>query len=543
MLIFKKTWFFLFFCNTKDMFILLNGGNKKMNECSSTVSFWHRTAQEPAYPKLEKDAITDTLIIGGGITGVACAYRLAQQGMHSILIESGRLCGGTTGNANGKLTMQHGVAYGKLIKALGFDRAFSYAASQNEALDFVRHTVAKHAIDCGIADETAYVFAANESERKAVMDESHAAHELGIDAEFVPTPSFPGSLCMCGYKKQLSLHPVNFVQSLAKIAADEGISIYENTKAESVREGQDIVVTCAGGVNIHARHLIIATQYPIYEGLGIYYFSRLYPVRIYSMAVEPKKDWPQGMYINAGSPSKSISSYNDQGKRIMIVSGESHFTGRGMDCNAHFERLSAFALQLAGMKNILSKWSAQDYETPDGLPYIGRMNEKSNIFTACGFGRWGMSNGICAAILITDEIIFGKSKYGVLFSPNRKDVIHSPLKYMFEISSSVGELIKSKVELPESIAGMQSGEGRVINFRGKRAGIFLDGNGGVTILDISCSHMTTGLNFNSAEKSWDCPAHGSRFTTDGQPIEGPGKRPLPLLYKGSIGSLTNHSGK
>ncbi|MDD2434798.1 MAG: FAD-dependent oxidoreductase, partial [Bacilli bacterium] len=290
-------------------------------------------------------------------------------------------------------------------------------------------------------------------------------------------------------------------------------------------------ITCENDVVIKAKHLIMATQYPIYDGFNLFY-TRLYPKRAYGIAVEAKRDWPDGSYINVGKPSRSIRTHVEDGKRILIVVGESHATGREEDKKNHFDNLIAFADEIAGTNKVLAKWSAQDYDTPDQIPYIGRLSKDSNIFVVSGYKKWGLTTGTLAGRIITDLITEGRSPYEELYSLSRADFLTSMGKVMTEVFTFVGELIKSKIEGNEDTTLLEQGEGRVIKYNGEKAGIYRDFNDLVTILDITCTHMYSELNFNPLEKTWDCPVHGGRYNIKGELLEGPPKNPLKVLYEG-----------
>jgi Rieske Fe-S protein len=182
-------------------------------------------------------------------------------------------------------------------------------------------------------------------------------------------------------------------------------------------------------------------------------------------------------------------------------------------------------------------WSAQDYDTPDKLPYIGRISDHSNIYVATGFRKWGLSTGTLSGMMISDLITTGSCKYEELYSRTRADFLTSPAKAISGAFVPVYELIKSKLEDTESLEDLMPGDGRVIRFEGEKAGIFRDFNDDVTILDITCTHMSTELNFNRAEKTWDCPAHGGRYSTEGKLLEGAPKHSLKVLFRGKYQDL------
>ena len=503
-------------------------------------SYWHLTQRPVEYPHLEKDTETDVLIVGGGISGFTAAYCLTQRGIQPVLIEAQTLCSGTTGNTTGKMTVQHGIIYSNLMEKFGIDVAKEFASSQAEALKFAAETVVKRNIQCQMADSTAYMFAMTPEEKDMLLSEYEAAKRMDILAEWATKPTFPPKCkALLGYTGQAILHPVRYVQGLARAAQDGGAKIYTHTKAARVEEGDRIIVTLDNGARVRCRHLIQATQYPIFDGPNVFY-TRLYAKRDHAIAVETKGDWPEGSFINIGEPVRSIRTHIEKGKKIMILVGESHATGRQEETEGlPHDRLIAYASQLVGVERVLARWSAQDYQTPDQIPYIGRISDSSNIYVATGYRKWGLSSGTLAGMMLAEMIDEGHCKYEALYSRSRPDISSSLGKAASEVLASVGELIKSKFERTHDTDDLKKGEGRSIRFRGQRAGVYRDEYDHVTVVDITCTHMGTELNFNAAEKTWDCPAHGGRFKADGRLIEGPPKDNLKVLFQGDFEAFLN----
>ena len=504
-----------------------------------TISYWNKTAEKDNYPRLEKSLETDVLIIGAGITGITCAYCLAKKGLKPVVIEAGDLCDGTTGNTTGKVTIQHGIIYSPIAEKHGMDFAKGYAESQSGALEFVREQVKQQKIDCQLANNEAYLYASSEKDRDLLKKEYKIAKELGIDAEFYDSSEFPQeNYGMLGFHHQAVIHPVRYVNALAKTAAALGAKIYCNTKAVKIDYDDEVITAfCDHDIEVKTNHLVQATQYPVYDGPNLF-FTRLYAKRAYGIAVLPKGSWPDGSFVNTGEPVRSIRTHVENGKRILIVVGENHVTARGEDnTELHFRNLEQFAEQIAGKHELLAKWSAQDYDTPDQIPYIGRLSDNCNIYVAAGYKKWGLTTGTLAGNMIADLITDGNCRYEEIYSRKRTDYSSSLGKTISEVFGPVGELVKSKFEKTESIKDLKRGEGRVIRFDGQKAGIYRDYDDTVTILDISCTHMTTELNFNSAERTWDCPAHGGRYAVDGRLLEGPPKNPLKILYQGNFSEL------
>lgn len=496
-----------------------------------TASYWMKTAGKSGYDSLKEDLETEVLIVGGGITGVSCAYHLAKAGVKTALIEAQRLCDGTTGNTTGKVTIQHGIIYSRLLKTLGEEKAIMYADSNKEALQFVKDIVRRENIDCSLSENTAYIFAAKEDEVPFVEDEYEAAKKIGIDAAYSKDADFPkGNLGLLGYKHQAVFHSIRYVDALARLAKSSGAKIYENTKAIKINNNEMTVTTESGAV-IHAKHIVLATQFPIYEAMTAF-FSRLYPEREYGVAVRTARDWPDGSYINVGEPGRSIRTHVENGERILIVVGEGHYTSRShLDMTRHHTELINYADELAGVKEVIAKWSAQDYKTPDDVPYIGRITNDSEIYVATGYGKWGLTSGSLAGMMICDEIVNGKSRYDELYRPSRLDLGAQAGTFVKEVAGHVENLVKSKFKATEELGEMIPGDAKVINYGGEKSGAYLDKDNILTIVDITCTHMGCTLNWNSAEKTWDCPCHGGRFSYDGSLIEGPPKNPLTVYYR------------
>jgi glycine/D-amino acid oxidase-like deaminating enzyme/nitrite reductase/ring-hydroxylating ferredoxin subunit len=508
---------------------------------NETLSYWNKTAERKIYDSLNSDIETDTLIIGGGITGVSAAYHLGQAGVKTILIESARLCSGTTGSTTGKVTVQHGILYSKLLKTFGQDTAKMYLEANQLAVQFVKKIVKTNKIDCNLEVNTANIFASSEKQAELVEKEYETAKLLGIDAEYTKNADFPPhNYAMTGFKDQFVLHSVRYIEGLAKLAVLTGVEIFENSKAikivdkSSDTDDGNIYCTLENQKVIKAKHVVLATQFPIYEGMGAY-FTRLYPKRSYGISVAHEKPCPftsSNCYISADGPERSIRTHLENGRRVLIVVGEGHTTSRSDDdMQTHFKTLESYAHQLIGDYEPIAKWSAQDYKTPDDMPYIGRVTKGSPVFVGTGYGKWGLSLGTLAGMMISDMIVNGKSDYEELFNPSRGDIAASSGTFAKEVTGQVKELISSVFKRTDFAPDLKSGEASIINFEGKKAGAYIDEDNVLTILDITCTHLGCKLGWNSAEKTWDCPCHGGRFAPDGRLLEGPPKNPLNVLYK------------
>src|SRR5699024_6103380 len=290
-------------------------------------------------------------------------------------------------------------------------------------------------------------------------------------------------------------------------------------------EGDYLLMT-SQGKKVRARKVIIASHYPFYNKPSMYY-ARIYVERSYILAIKAKEKYPSGMYINAEEPSRSLRNQDTKDGELILVVGETHKSGQGEDTSIHYENLLNFASQLFTIEDVPYRWSTQDCMTVDGVPYIGYYTDDSpNLYIATGFQKWGMTNSIVSAMILKDLIVEGESPWQDVYNPSRKTITASAKELISQGVNVAGQLIDGKLsKLPDEL-DLELGEAQVYKSDGERIGVFKDDEGKLHFVDTTCTHMGCELNWNSAEKSWDCPCHGSRFTYGGDIIQGPAVRPL-----------------
>lgn len=424
------------------------------------TSLWTRTAQLPEFPPLKGDAKTEVLVIGGGIAGILCAWSLKQAGVDSILVESGRICGGVTKNTTAKLTAQHGLLYGRLVREFDLDTAQRYLQANLEALE--RYRALCRSIDCDFQEKDAFVYSLRD--RSKLEEELDALRKLGYPAEFSSTIPLPFPVAgAVKFPKQGQFHPLKFLGAVA-----DGLPIYEHTKVlELTPEG---VVTDRG--IIFARKIIVATHFPFLNKHGSY-FLKQYQHRSYVLALENAPD-VGGMYVD--EDEKGLSFRNQNG--LLLLGGGSHRTGKQ---GGNWQELSEFAQKYFPGANEVARWATQDCMTLDGVPYIGQYSKHTpNLYVATGFQKWGMTTSMVAAKLLTDLICGKKNPYAEVFSPSR-----SMLR-------------------PQLAANAASAALNLLTPTRPR-----------------CPHLGCALKYNPQERSWDCPCHGSRFSEMGELLDNP----------------------
>lgn len=423
-------------------------------------SIWVKSAPDINFKALDGNKSTDVLIVGGGIAGILCAYRLWKSGADCMLVEAGRICQGITKNTTAKITLGHGIIYDKLIKTFGENKAHLYLNAQLQAMKEYSKLCAD--IDCDYQIMDNYVYSlANKCE---IENEVNALKTLGVDAEVSGAGELPinvsGSVKV---GRQAAFHPLKFLYSISK-----DLPIFENTKVIELAANK--AITNRGEITY--KKLIIATHFPILNKHGGY-FLKLYQHRSYVIALKgPQKI--NGMYVDESDTGLSFRTHED----LLLLGGGGHRTGKQGGC---WQELELFAKKHYKNAQIVAKWATQDCMTLDGIPYIGTYSKSTpDTFVATGFNKWGMTNAMAASIILTDLVSNRNNPYAEVFSPSRTIMRRQLIANLFE--STVGLLTPTRPR---------------------------------------CPHLGCALRYNKAEHTWDCPCHGSRFSKNGDLIDNP----------------------
>lgn len=429
-------------------------------------SLWKATASLPEFPELVGDVRTDVLIIGGGIAGILTAYLLHEKGVKYALVEKGRICSGTTGNTTAKITFQHGLIYDKILKSDGTEAARKYLAANRAAFDKYAELCGKTDCDYEIKDN--YVYSTDD--RRKLEKEVEALEKIGYIADLCENVPLPvKTVGAVKFPDQAQFNPLKFLSSVA-----EGLNIYENTFVREMRG--NTAVTDKG--KIHADTVIAATHFPFINKHGSY-FLKLYQHRSYVIALENAQD-VNGMYVDECDTGLSFRNYEG----LLLLGGGGHRTGKK---GGNWAELRAFAAKKYPDSREKHFWATQDCMSLDGIPYIGRYSAKTHgFYVASGFNKWGMTGSMTAAMLLSDMILGKRNGFASVFDPSRSIV--KPQLFINGAEAVCNLLTPSK----------------------KR-----------------CPHLGCALKWNEAERSWDCPCHGSRFTEHGSVLDNPANGDLP----------------
>jgi Rieske Fe-S protein len=333
----------------------------------------------------------------------------------------------------------------------------------------------------------------------------------------LPYPTY-GAVCL---EDQLQLHPVRYVQGLARAVDGDGSAVFEGTAALEVDSEEACRIRTERGT-VTAQQVVVATHYPLLD--RSFFFARLEPTRSYCIAARIAGAPPHGMSISAGETTRSVRSYGE----LLVLGGEGHPTGARDAIPDRYRRLEGFAREHWGATAVTHRWSAQDPVSWDLMPVIGRYHPgSSRLFVASGFHKWGLSSASFGARIISDLIAGREDPWAGRFNPSRIGIRGLPK--LAQINAKVAaDFVGDRVipALRTTASDLPPGEARVVRDGVGKTGVFRAEDGTLHAVSLRCTHLGCLLRFNAAERSWDCPCHGSRFDVDGTVLEGPATSPL-----------------
>ncbi|CAM3787550.1 FAD-dependent oxidoreductase [Alkalicoccus chagannorensis] len=493
-----------------------------------SASLWQKRPTQ-RFPQLQEDVTTKVCVIGGGIAGVTTAYMLARKGIPSVLIEAGEIGTGTTGHTTAKISSQHGLKYADLWQSIGAEKTKLYYEANEDAISWVERTCRRLAIDCSFSRRPAYLYATSEEGKTRLEREAEAYRSLHLDGSLTDKHELPFAVTAAlKMHEQAQFHPVCFLAKLLRYLEVEQMPVFEQTRAVDVKRGRQPVVTTDGGRQIKADHVVMATHYP-FKDLQSLFAARLHVERSYAIAFRLHGEVPKGMYLHAESPVQSFREAEDiDGRPLLLGGGFGHTSGQAGNTESHYEKLRDFVTSHFDVKAIPYRWSSQDIHTSDGVPYAGPLTPGSeDVYVLTGFGKWGMSAGVAAAQVTADRLEGKYNPYASLFTPSRFHPRADMKQMVKENMDTARAFVRGKFHRTKgTVDDLDFDEGAVLKVNGSRTAVYKDENGEISAVDSSCTHLGCELGWNQAERSWDCPCHGSRFDVDGSVLEGPAVHPL-----------------
>ena len=484
------------------------------------ISHWMDTTPETSYPALNGDLNVDVAIVGGGIAGLTAAMLLKEAGKTVAVLEARRIVQNVTGNTTAKVTSQHGLRYARMLKSFGEKNTHAYARANQTAVTDILEMARRYGIDCDFTGADAYLHTHDPDEVQSLRDEAEAAAQVGLPARFtteVPLP-YPTEGAVV-FENQARFHPRKFLLGLAQNIPGDGSHIFEQTRVLNVTDGQPCTVETEWGV-LHARDVIVASHYPF--GDRSLYTLRLKPKRSLVLGVITDNPIPPALsrsMLISTDPMHSMRTQPWRDQEMLFIGGEIHKTGQTETADL-YHRLATWARSHFGPLHIVYRWATQDNVTPDDVPYTGKLNPNSqHVYVTTGYGGWGMTNSMASATLLRDMLTGVENPSQAVYDPARLK-LDGLGQIVREGADAMKHLVTDRFRSvdPDDIA---PGSGGVIKEGIKPVALYRDENGTEHRMSAVCTHLGCVVNWNDAEKSWDCPCHGSRFAAKGDVLQAP----------------------
>lgn len=473
------------------------------------TSLWRR-GELPHRPPLTEDATADVVVIGAGITGLATAVACAEAGLDVLVLEDRQIDAGVTCLSTAKVSVLHGLRYSSLTERHNEQVAARYGHAQLAGLAWLRERVGDL-----LETATAATYATDASTRREVEAEVAAARAAGIDARFaeldLPFPT-EGAVVV---DDQAQVEPVALQAALAERLESLGGRIAEGTRVLGVhdRRGGAAVRTATAGAS--AAWVVVATGLPITDRSLL--FARSEPKASYCIAIRTRDPIPEEMLLSAGDPTRSTRVAADPerpGQRVLIVGGAGHKTGSLATTTGRYEELLGWAAEHFTIDEVPWRWSAEDFQSDDGLPFVGLSPFASRVLVATGYAKWGFTNGAAAALALAAHVTDAPAPaWSADWTPRR-----------VELRAGGREIVKANADVAAKLVsgwvGMAS-RGKLLK---PTTSATVDGERHE--VSAVCTHLGGIVRWNDGDRCWDSPLHGSRFAADGTLVHGPAVKDL-----------------
>jgi glycine/D-amino acid oxidase-like deaminating enzyme/nitrite reductase/ring-hydroxylating ferredoxin subunit len=495
-----------------------------MPESVKNSPVWEEPQDAPE-TSLPANSSCDVCVVGAGIAGLSVAYRLARAGKRVLVLDDGKVGGGMTSCTTAHLANVIDDRFSEIERIHGADGSKAARESHGAAVDFIEETVRREGIDCGFTRLAGYLFLAPGQNIKELDREEQAARRAGLEVERlarVPWTEYDTGPCL-RFPNQGQFEPMRYLRGLVGAITRGGGHVIGNVHVKQV-DGEGKRVLTAGGQMVRADSIVVATNSPVNDRLVIHTKQAPYMTYVVALRV-PRGAVPPGLYWDMQDPYHYVRLADEQ---TLIVGGEDHKTGQARDHDERFGRLDAWARERFPQAGpVTNRWSGQVIETIDGLAFIGRNpDDAPNVYIATGDSGMGMTHGTIAGLVIGDLILGRENPWAALYNPARKRL--GALRDFVTENVNVAAQYASWVTPGEvdSPAEIKPGTGAIVRDGLFKLAVYRDEEGELHACSAVCPHLSAIVTWNAAEKTWDCPAHGSRFDCKGKVINGPANASL-----------------
>jgi glycine/D-amino acid oxidase-like deaminating enzyme/nitrite reductase/ring-hydroxylating ferredoxin subunit len=507
------------------------------------TSVWTATSDPIPAPPLAENASADVCVVGAGIAGLSTAYLLARSGRSVIVIDAGAIAGGETCRTTAHLSNVIDDRFHVIERYHGVGGSRLAQESHAEAIELIEEIALEEGIDCGFQRLDGFLFLAEGQQPELLERELEAARRAGCTGVELlphsPLPTLNDAPCL-RFPRQGQFHPLRYLTGLVHAIRRSGGRLFANTHARHIEGGPNARVETDAGHVIHAAHIVVATNSPVNNRVAVHTKQAQY--RTYALAAAvPRGSVPRGLYWDMGDPYHYVRLDEQGGQRqprtLLIVGGEDHKTGQEHDPARRFEALESWMRRLFPMAHeVEHRWSGQVVETIDGLAFIGpNPLDHDNVLIATGDSGMGMTHGTLAGLIVCSHVLGRRNPWADRFDPAWADLYHPSRKalgaaavYLEENLNVAAQYLRDYTTGGEAASPQEvvPGEGAVVRRGLTKIAVYCDARGGLHEMSAVCPHLGGIVHWNAAEKSWDCPCHGSRFDPLGKVINGPANADL-----------------
>lgn len=480
-------------------------------------SCWNAASQPGNFPPLDRDLEVDVCVVGGGMAGITAAVLLRRLGRSVCVLEARQVGAQVTGRSNAKITALHGLIYDEMIRAYGRDDAQVYANAQKAAIARIGAFVQEREIDCAFEQAAAVTFTREPSRIEHLKAEAEAARSLGFTAAFLDeVDDLPYDIAgAVRLRDQAQFNPVPYLRSLAEEVGSAGGHVCQQTRVVGIEDGSPCTVKTAGGRTVRAQDVIIATNLPIVDPGHFHHKAAPRGHAVVAAPVEADLA-PTCMHLCIDPPTHSLRSapWRD-GKRLLICVGESLPVGKMTDTDKVFRELEQFVHATFSTEPVAFRWMNEDYDSRDRIPFVGKAGKDvEHLWTATGFSSWGITHGTVAGMILADRVTDRANPFAALH-----DSLREPREWPGGASPSMRQ--GDGATPPASPQDLRPGQGAVFAIGEEKVAVHRDAGGALHAVSAVCTHEGCTVAWNNAERTWDCPCHGSIFACDGMVIHGP----------------------
>ncbi|MBC7460059.1 MAG: FAD-dependent oxidoreductase [Thermoleophilia bacterium] len=501
-----------------------------MNESPRSSLWLDRPRRGDAvYPPLGGNLSVDVAVVGGGIVGAAVAMLLAAKGQRVALLEGRELASGATGNSTAKATVHTGTNFRGLIDALGVEQARLVVDADRAGLDFIR----TWSIELGLGDAMrsvpGWAYTSTEAGRRELDLEREAAAALGVDAWWADADELVFGTAALGVADQLLIEPKLLVEALVARAVEHGAHVHEHTRVRDVHGvGHSVELTLESDVTVTAASVVLATQLPIIDRSMVFAASAFRRSHVVALAADDAFERAPHMYtgIDAGALSVRPALRTDGNGSVLVVAGNGHGLDEDED-GSHVDQLASDARALTGGGDLEHAWLTHDVFPSDGRPFVGPLRANERIYIATGFAGWGLARGAASALAIAGHILRGHDRWEHQFDAQRLGAFLKPAAIKGGLKTA-NALIADRLSVNPTTAvdELEQGRGTVVHHNGSSVAVARDQAGELHAVSATCTHLGCLVRHDAERGCWQCPCHGSRFTLQGEVLQGPATKPL-----------------